>query len=405
MAINLVGASLQFLENTAPPTFAFPITIAAWLRPADSTTGQAAVSLSTSAGTARLQLACAGNVAGDPIRAASFNSAGTNQVASTTSGYTTSGWHHGCAVFTSTTSRTAYIDGGNSATNTTANDPSIGSINRIRIGNAINAGTNAAHYTGGVADVGIWSVALDADEVAALAKGVCPLLIRPSALIAYYPLTDLTSPSIDPRGRYEVTHNNSPTLDTTSPRLLRPSAQILQFPSASGGSVESGAGSPAGAATVSGVGASTAASTGTVAGTATVAAVGASTAAAVGSAAGTSTVSGVSPGGSTESGDGTAAGTSTASAVGASTAASVGTVAGAATVSGVGEAVQTISATGTAAGTSTASAVGADAATETETDSPAGLRVHAAREASFFFSSKPTRRRSSRPSWPVLRAA
>lgn len=200
---------------------------------------------------------------------------------------------------------------------------------------------------------------------------------------------------------------------------------ILVFGDVTGGSVESGAGSSAGsatasavgastaaaagtsdgAATVSAVGASTAATAGTSAGAATAAGVGASTAEAVGTSAGTSTVSGVSPGGSTESGAGSAAGTSTAAATGASTAAAVGTSAGTATAEGVGAGVQTISAAGSAAGTSTATAVGADAAAETEADSLAGLRVHAAREAQFFFSKRRPARRTSRPNWPALRAA
>jgi len=182
-------------------------------------------------------------------------------------------------------------------------------------------------------------------------------------------------------------------------QIFRPyAARVYSFPSA-GGSIESGAGSSAGtstaaavgastaagagsaagAGTATGVGASTAEAVGTAAGTATASGVGASTAEAVGTAAGTSTAAGVSPGGSTESGAGTAAGTSTASAVGASTAAGVGTAAGEATAAGVGYGVQTIEAAGSAAGTSTATAVGADAAAETEADSLAGLRVHAAR--------------------------
>lgn len=120
--------------------------------------------------------------------------------------------------------------------------------------------------------------------------------------------------------------------------FFSPLLAAAQLQAAGGGSVESGAGTAAGAATVSGVGASTAASAGTSNGLATASGTGASTAASAG----------------------TSAGVATASAVGASTAASVGTSAGAAVVSGVGDVAPSAgSAAGTSAGTSTASGVGA----------------------------------------------
>ncbi len=194
-----------------------------------------------------------------------------------------------------------------------------------------------------------------------------------------------------------------------------------------GGSVESGAGSSAGTSTAAAVGASTAAGAGTSDGVATAAGVGASTAEAVGTSAGTATASAVGDvAGGVQSGAGSSAGTSTASGVGASTAASVGTAAGTSTAAAVGsssggvqegvgtaagqataagEGASTAAAVGTAAGSSTASAVGTDAASQIEAASLAGLRVHAAREAQFFFSKRRPARRTSRPNWPALRAA
>lgn len=214
-----------------------------------------------------------------------------------------------------------------------------------------------------------------------------------------------------------------------------------------GGSVESGAGSSAGAATASAVGASTAAAAGTSAGQATVAGTGASTVASAATSAGAATASGVGAStaeaagtsagsatasavgdvaGGVQSGAGTSAGTSTASAVGASTAASAGTAAGTSTAAGVGSSsggveagvgtaagqataagvgASTAEAVGSSAGVATASAVGTDAAAQVEAASIAGLRVYAAREAQFFFSKRRPARRMSRRNWPALRAA
>lgn len=56
----------------------------------------------------------------------------------------------------------------------------------IRMGVFID--TFWTNYTGIFGELGIWNVALDAVEWAALAKGVSPLLIRPQGLVGYWPL-------------------------------------------------------------------------------------------------------------------------------------------------------------------------------------------------------------------------
>lgn len=116
---------------------------------------------------------------------------------------------------------------------------------------------------------------------------------------------------------------------------------------------QDGAGSSAGAATVTGVGSSLADAAGSSAGAATVAGVGASFADAVGTAAGSSTAAAV--GLNAQDGDGSAAGSSTVTGVGNSLADGAGSAAGVATVTGVG--VSFADAVGTASGSSTASAV------------------------------------------------
>lgn len=137
-------------------------------------------------------------------------------------------------------------------------------------------------------------------------------------------------------------------------------AAMLVFGDDTGGSVESGAGSAAGSATVTGAGAAIAAGTGTADGTSTAPGVGASTAAGTGTASGTSTASGVgSTGGSVEEGAGTASGTSTATGAGASIAAGEGDADGSSQASGAGAA--TAAGTGSAAGSSEATGVSGDA--------------------------------------------
>lgn len=59
------------------------------------------------------------------------------------------------------------------------------SINFV-IGN--RGGGAGIPFDGRIAEVAVWTVALTAAEIAALAKGVSPLRVRPKNLAAYYPL-------------------------------------------------------------------------------------------------------------------------------------------------------------------------------------------------------------------------
>lgn len=98
-------------------------------------------------------------------------------------------WHHACGVWTSASSRAAFIDGGNKGTNATSTTPS--GIVSTAIGQAsFNAG-------GSIADVAIWNVALSDAEVLALARGMSPMLVRPSALVAYWPLSNIASQGLN----------------------------------------------------------------------------------------------------------------------------------------------------------------------------------------------------------------
>jgi hypothetical protein len=65
---------------------------------------------------------------------------------------------------------------------------SINSFTRATIAADVDGGVIGAYWGGSIAEVGVWSVALSADEVAALAKGVTCGQIRPQSLVLYAPL-------------------------------------------------------------------------------------------------------------------------------------------------------------------------------------------------------------------------
>lgn len=145
----------------------------------------------------------AGSTSGAFIVAHNGTTAGTATVGSPV----TNTWRHAAGVFTSTTSRTVYLDGTTTATNTTSvSDPT--SLDNLTIGARRNSSI-VNYFTGSIAEVGIWNVALAADEIASLADGMTCDKIRPQNLVFYAPLIrDLQ----DVRGGLSITNNNGATV-------------------------------------------------------------------------------------------------------------------------------------------------------------------------------------------------
>lgn len=99
----------------------------------------------------------------------------------TISGIATGVWQHGAAVFETTTSRFAALNGTSGTKNTTSRTP--GGVNRTYIGQSRNEGSPAT--TAKIAEAGFWSAALNDAELIALAGGISPTHIRPQSLVAY----------------------------------------------------------------------------------------------------------------------------------------------------------------------------------------------------------------------------
>lgn len=100
-------------------------------------------------------------------------------------------WYHLCGTY-NTTNITAYLNG--SQDNQTAN----GTQNTT--GNYAYTLGSSVHYSspkGAVFDFAMWNVVLTVNEIAALARGIRPFNIRPTALMIYWPLDGLQSPEPD----------------------------------------------------------------------------------------------------------------------------------------------------------------------------------------------------------------
>jgi hypothetical protein len=122
VAYNFNNNGANYLNLGSAPVTAMPLTMAAWIRPDQNTALDTVIHLGdASDGDDRgWRMNMAGATAGDPIQATQENDSGTGSAAATTTGITTNQWHHICGVYTSTTSRNAYIDGGSVGSDTTS---------------------------------------------------------------------------------------------------------------------------------------------------------------------------------------------------------------------------------------------------------------------------------------------
>lgn len=206
MARNFNGTSARIHVSSAVVT-ATPYTMACWFRTTNMTQVSALLT-SSSVSTQYSTLFFRGDVASDPIDIL-IEAGGAQNVARSTTGCTSGQWHHACGVFTSAASRTVYLDGGSSATNTASSNPTL---NQTEIG----AWRSSSWFSGDIAEVGFWNAALTAAEVASLAKGVTPALVRPQNLL---PHLELIREVIDVRRGTAFTDVN--TTAAAHPRIYK----------------------------------------------------------------------------------------------------------------------------------------------------------------------------------------
>ena len=207
MAYEFNGTS-QYLNTASAPVTAAPLTLACWFYPNNVANNMVLMSVPDNAevNSNRFFLFANGNAAGDPIEAGAQGGA-TIGVAATTAGFTANNWNHACGVFTSTSSRTSYLNGGSAGTNTTTVTPS--GVDRVRVAARFSGGNAGLYLSGRLAEIGIWNAALTAAEVAALADGMTCDKVRPQSLVFYAPLVRSLQ---DVRGGLTITNNNTATV-------------------------------------------------------------------------------------------------------------------------------------------------------------------------------------------------
>jgi hypothetical protein len=198
----------QYLVTTGAPAQNVPITIAAYGYANNVADAFALVTLAAAANINNTYVVyMSGNLAGDPIWIFNSNTTGsqTGSVASLT-GYESASWVHGVGVFGTTSSRSAYINGGGKQTNT--DTVSSATPTRLGIGAWVQS-TVQRHMNGQIAEVAVWAAALSDDEVTSLAKGFKASRVRPQSLVFYAPLI---RGAIDLRSNLAISNINTATV-------------------------------------------------------------------------------------------------------------------------------------------------------------------------------------------------
>lgn len=128
------------------------------------------------------------------------------EVGATKGTLTAAAWGHAGGVWGSTASRIAYCNGAAGTANTTNKTPT--GLDTVWIGRGVSSTTDA--MDGKIANVGMWDIALNADEVAGFAAGQHPYSGRRYGLKSFWPLNGDASPEIDLIGGISLTLTGSP---------------------------------------------------------------------------------------------------------------------------------------------------------------------------------------------------
>lgn len=208
----------EYAESSTVEFTDHPATICCLVKPDDITAFRTVMSLSRSTGTTqRFALVAHGNTAGDPIWAQTTDDSGS--LLGVSAGSYTTDWQSACAVFTSTTSASAVLEGTATSGSGTAVDPT--GMDRTNIGAVWASAARSAASDFVAAECGIWNVALAPGDYGALADRFAPPCVKRASLLAYYPMVRDTTTLAD---LFSATANNLTLGGTTAvadhPRVI-----------------------------------------------------------------------------------------------------------------------------------------------------------------------------------------
>jgi hypothetical protein len=229
MARSFNGTS-QYAQYAGAVVTGYPFTLAAWVKPGvNGLENDFVLSLSDVSETAVYQaIILGGGTVGDEGKVLAVSRNTTLAAAKTSAAMSAGTWNHAAGVFSSATSRAAYLNGGNKGTETT-NITFAAGIDTTAIGR-LSRPTPAAYFHGSCAEAGVWAAALSDEEIAALAAGLSPLQVRPQSLVAYWPLFARATNEEDWVGGNTLAVTGATAAD--HPRIIYPAWPEIILPAA-----------------------------------------------------------------------------------------------------------------------------------------------------------------------------
>lgn len=209
----LFNGSSQYLKRTDTCGIAdYPFTMSCWIKPSSFVNQTPVAFGSTTA--ANYQRAYLRDPADDDVLIYSRDDA-TSAWINTSTQYLTGSWQHVCCVFTSDTSRTVYLDGGNNQTSTTSIDYEA-ALDLTTIGALIHTNTLYDYFGGYIAEVSLHNIALSSGDITTLAGGTSADQVQNGNLVGYWKLID---DLVDSANSYDMTAFGSPTSDADHPTI------------------------------------------------------------------------------------------------------------------------------------------------------------------------------------------
>lgn len=197
MARDFSSGSSQYLELASAIVTGPPFSISAWFMVDDVANHYDILEVADASATSdAYELASRGSAAGDPLFWHNRAGGGSNFCTSTTA-VTPNVWQHAYAEEAAVNSRRVLLNAGGEGSNSGSGSPA--NLDQTRIGQRARSGGGGL-MNGRIAELCIWSAALDDDEITALAGGTRANRIRLGAIVAYWPLWGRHSPEIDLSG-------------------------------------------------------------------------------------------------------------------------------------------------------------------------------------------------------------
>lgn len=238
MARGFASADSEYLNAaSAAITNPNPSTLATWVRPGtlSTFTQHTILCFNNDNGNGKIELRFITRDAGNAWTMGYIqNSGGVEVTVSTSNNSWVEGtWYHLVFRTVGIADRYVYWNGGNEANDTTFNTDNWSTVDSTGIGAQLLSGSGARYFNGDIAEAAAWNVALDTSEIAALAAGYSPQLIRPSGLQFYAPL--IRDEDRDIVAGTSFSANGTPTVETHT-RIIYPSLPLwVPAPSAAAG--------------------------------------------------------------------------------------------------------------------------------------------------------------------------